>query len=44
MVYVPFDQAQAKYATAAQGGKAPDVMRADPGSPTAGQPAGSSQT
>ena len=29
MVYVPFDQAQAKYATAAQGGKAPDVMRAE---------------
>ena len=28
-VYVPFDQAQAKYATAAQGGKAPDVMRAE---------------
>ena len=29
MVYVPFDQAQAKYATAAQGGKAPDVLRAE---------------
>jgi arabinogalactan oligomer/maltooligosaccharide transport system substrate-binding protein len=29
MVYVPFDQAQAKFATAAQGGKAPDVMRAE---------------
>lgn len=28
-VYVPFDQAQAKFATAAQGGKAPDVMRAE---------------
>jgi arabinogalactan oligomer/maltooligosaccharide transport system substrate-binding protein len=29
MVYVPFDQAQAKFATAAQGGKAPDVLRAE---------------
>lgn len=29
MTYVPFDQAQAKYATAAQGGKAPDVLRAE---------------
>lgn len=29
VVYVPFDQAQAKYATAAQGGKAPDVLRAE---------------
>lgn len=28
-VYVPFDQAQAKFATAAQGGKAPDVLRAE---------------
>jgi arabinogalactan oligomer/maltooligosaccharide transport system substrate-binding protein len=27
--YVPFDQAQAKFATAAQGGKAPDVLRAE---------------
>jgi arabinogalactan oligomer/maltooligosaccharide transport system substrate-binding protein len=29
MQYVPFDQAQARYATAAQGGKAPDVLRAE---------------
>ena len=29
MTYVPFDQAQAKFATAAQGGKAPDVLRAE---------------
>ncbi len=29
MQYVPFDQAQAKFATAAQGGKAPDVLRAE---------------
>ena len=28
-VYVPFDQAQAKFATAAQGGKAPAVLRAE---------------
>ena len=28
-VYVPFDQAQAKFATAAQGGKAPTVLRAE---------------
>ena len=28
-VYTPFDQAQAKFATAAQGGKAPDVLRAE---------------
>ena len=29
MVYVPFDQAQQKFATAAQAGKAPDVLRAE---------------
>ena len=29
MVTVPFDQAQLKFATAAQAGKAPDVLRAE---------------